>query len=84
MGVAYIGHSNHLQSETMKSVTSFEPIDPPVVSTITGVKRTVVVASELKAEDKDSVFQQLRRFRSQVPKDILRNWEEPTGYESVM
>ena len=37
-----------------------------------------------KAEGKVSVLSQLRDFRSQIPKEKLTQWEEPTGSGSFL
>ncbi|KAL8784504.1 MAG: hypothetical protein Q9195_009014 [Heterodermia aff. obscurata] len=37
-----------------------------------------------KAEGKSSVLTQLRDFRSQIPKEKLAQWEEPTGNGSLL
>ena len=54
------------------------------MSTITELRQPSSPVLEPKAEDKVSVFHQLREFRSQVPKNILRSWEEPTGFAAFL
>ena len=53
------------------------------MSSLTVLEQPTVLDSKPRPEDNISVFHQLRDFRSQVPKNILRSWEEPTGYAAL-
>ena len=54
------------------------------MSTITELRQPSALELEFRPGDKISVFHQLKEFRSQVPKDILRSWETPTGYAAFL
>ena len=54
------------------------------MSTITELRQPSALELVSRPEERISVFHQLKEFRSQVPKDILRNWEEPTGYAAFL
>ena len=54
------------------------------MTTLTQVENPPVVETMLKSGDKTSVFHQLRDFRSQVPKNMLKIWEEPAGYAAFL
>ena len=55
-----------------------------VMSTTTELRQPSAPDLEFRPGDKIPVLHQLREFRSQVPKNILRSWEEPTGYAAFL
>ena len=42
------------------------------------------LSSQSSLTEPVSVFEQLREFRSKIPKDLLTQWEKPTGFRCLL